>query len=184
MRAVFLTTAACLAVSALVGCNQPAASKDAPSGEAAKGASSGQLPETTAGAKPAAATDASAEASSTPSTTASSQTAPPPARRAYTPVAILREDNPGRARQIRCQVGPSAETDCTFTPLFGDGSFQLDGPDIALRMIITDGEGSLFEVISPEERVPIGSFYRRDTRDRACWVEVEKTSAPSRVCAR
>lgn len=183
MRALFLTTA-CLALLAQAGCSQPATSKDAPSAGASDTASSGQPPATTAGAKPSAATDASADTSGTPAKAAAVQTTTPSARQAYMPVAISREDNPGRARQIRCQVGASAETDCTFTPLFGDGSFQLDGPDIALRMIITDGDGSLFEVISAEERVPIGSSYRRDTRDRACWVEVEKTSAPSRICAR
>lgn len=172
MRANFLTAAACLASLALVGCNQPAASKDAPSAKAADTAASEPLPVTSQGAKPAAATDDSTDAGGSPS------------RQAYTPVAVSREDNPGRARQIRCQVGAAAETDCTFTPLFGDGSFQLDGPGIALRMVISDGEGSLFAVMSAEERVPIGSFYRRDSRDRACWVEVEKTSAPSRVCAR
>jgi len=110
--------------------------------------------------------------------------AAPQSRLGYTPVPILAEENPGRARQIRCQVGSAPETACTFTPLFGDGSFQLDGPDIALRMIISDGEGSLFEVFGPERRVPIGGSYRRDTRDRACWLANETTSAPSRVCAR
>lgn len=182
MRALMLTTAAVVTAFALAGCGQPA--QEAPAADIAETAATDKLPAPTTGAKPPAATDVAADASAVPGKAAAPQTAAPRTAPAYTPVTILREDNPGRARQIRCQVGAAAETNCTFTPLFGDGSFQLDGPDIALRMIITEGEGSLFAVISPEERVPIGSFYRRDSRDRACWVQVEPTSAPSRVCAR
>lgn len=184
MRALILTTAACAAALALTGCNQSAASEDAPAADAVEKAAPEKVAPASDVAKPPAATDASADAAAPAPGKTASAPPPPPSGQAYTPIAVLREDNPGRARQIRCQVGSGRETDCTFTPLFGDGSFQLDGPDIALRMIITEGEGSLFAVISPEERVPIGSFYRRDSRDRACWVQVEPTSAPSRVCAR
>lgn len=183
MRALILTTAVWAATLALTGCDQSAASEDAPTADAAEKAAPEKVAPASAVAKPPAATDASADAAAVPGKAASAPPAPSSGQ-AYTPIAVLREDNPGRARQIRCQVGSGRETDCTFTPLFGDGSFQLDGPDIALRMIISEGEGSLFAVISPEERVPIGSFYRRDSRDRACWVQVEPTSAPSRVCAR
>jgi hypothetical protein len=102
----------------------------------------------------------------------------------YTVIPVAPSERSGRTRQIRCSVGQMRETNCSFTPLFGDGSFQLDGPDIAYRLIISDGEGFLFAVFSRDERVPVGGAYRRDQRDRACWVAVEDSPAPSRICAR
>ncbi|MBX9707326.1 MAG: hypothetical protein K2X61_05255 [Caulobacteraceae bacterium] len=102
----------------------------------------------------------------------------------YTVIPVAPSERSGRTRQIRCSVGQMRETNCSFTPLFGDGSFQLDGPNIAYRLIIDNGEGYLFEVFSRDERVAIGGLYRRDNRDRACWVAVERTPAPSRICAR
>ena len=169
MRLAVLAAATFAALS-VTGCGQAKGSVDAPSAEAAEVAP----PATTPAAKPSAAV----APVSAPTVPARAQTA------AYTPVPISAEDNPGRARQIRCQVGTDPETNCTFTPLFGDGSFQLDGPDIALRMVISDGEGGLFEVFGPDERVSIGGTYRRDPRDRACWIANEDTPAPSPVCAR
>ncbi|CAL1692400.1 hypothetical protein MMB232_02566 [Brevundimonas subvibrioides] len=172
MRSIILA-AACVAGLTLTACSQAKGSVDAPTADEAT--------------TPAPAEDTGATASK-PGTPAppvpTAPTAAKPQATAYTPVPISRDDQPGRARQIRCQVGSAPETDCTFTPLFGDGSFQLDGPDIALRMVISDGEGGLFEVIGPEERIAIGGTYRRDSRDRACWIANEETPAPSRVCAR
>jgi len=107
-----------------------------------------------------------------------------PETSAYTPVPITADDQPGSARQVRCQVGSAAEATCTFTPLFGDESLQLDGPDIALRLVVIDGEGTLFEVFGPERRVGIGGTYHRDPRDRGCWIANADSSAPSRICAR
>ena len=170
MRLAVLAAAAFAALT-VTGCGQAKGSVDAPSAEAAEG----EPPAPTPAAKPSAAV---APAS------ASTSAKPPVQAAAYTPVPISAEDSPGRARQIRCQVGTDPETNCTFTPLFGDGSFQLDGPGIALRMVISDGEGGLFEVFGPDERVPIGGTYRRDPRDRACWIANEDTPAPSKVCAR
>ena len=66
---------------------------------------------------------------------------------AYDVVPVSPDERSGRSRQIQCSVGRMTQTTCTFTPLFGDGSFQLDGPDIAVRLIIDGSEGSLFEVI-------------------------------------
>jgi hypothetical protein len=100
----------------------------------------------------------------------------------YTPVPVAADERSGPSRQIRCSVGQRDETACTFTPLFGDGSFQLDGPDIAVRLLIIDGEGSLFEVFGPERRVPVGGTYIRNPRDRACWITT--SDGPSPVCAR
>jgi hypothetical protein len=168
MRLAVLAAAAFAALT-VAGCGQAKGSVDAPSAEAAEA----EPPAPPPAAKP-----------STAVAPASGPAMSPTQAVAYTPVPISAEDNPGRARQIRCQVGTAPETNCTFTPLFGDGSFQLDGPDIALRMVISDGEGGLFEVFGPDERVPIGGTYRRDPRDRACWIANEDTPAPSPVCAR
>ncbi len=103
-------------------------------------------------------------------------------QRGYSVVPVAPDERSGRSRQIRCRVGDMAETACTFTPLFGDGSFQLDGPGVAVRMIIDDGTGYLFEVFGPERRTAVGGAYIRNTRDRACWVATE--GGPSPVCAR
>lgn len=161
MRTMILAMA-CMAGLVLSACGKAESSVDAPGADAAEP------------------TAASAEGPAAPP----ARTAPATQRAAYTPMPISAEDNPGRARQIRCQVGTDPETNCTFTPLFGDGSFQLDGPDIAYRMVISDGEGGLFAVFGPEDRVPVGGTYRRDARDRACWIANESTPAPSPICAR
>ena len=116
--------------------------------------------------------------------TAAAEPAPPVAapQQNYTVVPVAADERSGRSRQIRCSVGQMRETACTFTPLFGDGSFQLDGPGVAVRLIITNGEGSLFEVISATRRVPVGGTYVRNPRDRACWIAT--SDGPSPVCAR
>lgn len=105
-----------------------------------------------------------------------------PTVQAYTPVPVAADERSGPSRRINCSVGEMHETTCTFTPLFGDGSFQLDGPDIAIRLIISDGEAYLFEVIGPTRRIAIGGVYTRDPHDRACWVS--KDGGPTPVCAR
>ena len=138
MRTMILAMA-CMAGLVLSACGKAEGSVDAPGADAAEPAAADAGQPT---AKPAAAPPAPTSAK------------PPAQTAAYTPVPISAEDNPGRARQIRCQVGSDPETNCTFTPLFGDGSFQLDGPDIAYRMVISDGEGGLFAVFGPEDRVP------------------------------
>ncbi len=74
----------------------------------------------------------------------------------YTRVHVTADERSGPSRQIGRSVGQMRETACTFTPLFGDGSFQLDGPDIAVRPAISDGEGGLFAVSGPGRRVPVG----------------------------
>lgn len=168
-----------LAALVLTGCGQAQGSADAPVADTAATAAAAEKPAAGAAAKPSTpAVVAAPSAGAKPAAPAAQRTA------GYTPVPISAEDSPGRARQIRCQVGTDPETGCTFTPLFGDGSFQLDGPDIAYRMVISDGEGGLFAVFGPDDRVPVGGTYRRDTRDRACWIANEETPAPARICAR
>lgn len=101
---------------------------------------------------------------------------------AYEVVPVAPDERSGRSREIQCSVGQMAETTCTFTPLFGDGSFQLDGPGVAVRLIIDGTEGSLFEVFGETRRVPVGGVYIRNPRDRACWITT--SDGPSPVCAR
>jgi hypothetical protein len=116
------------------------------------------------------------------SAVAGSGAPPPAAQQNYDVVPVAPDERSGRSRQIRCRVGDMAETTCTFTPLFGDGSFQLDGPGVAVRMIIDDGTGYLFEVFGPDRRTAVGGAYIRNPRDRACWVATD--GGPSPVCAR
>lgn len=103
-------------------------------------------------------------------------------QRGYTVVPVAPDERSGRSREVRCRVGEMAETRCTFTPLFGDGSFQLDGPGVAVRLIIDNGTGYLFEVFGPDRRTAVGGAYIRNPRDRACWVATD--GGPSPVCAR
>lgn len=103
---------------------------------------------------------------------------------AYSPVPIGAEDQPGTPRQVRCQIGASPEQDCTLTPLFGDESFQLDGVNVALRMVVTENEGALFEVMGPEHRVPIGGLYRRASTSDPCWTSGEVPEHLSPICVR
>ena len=118
-------------------------------------------------------------------TATSGAATPAPAQskgQAYSVVPVSPDERSGRSRQIRCSVGQMRETACTFTPLFGDGSFQLDGPGIAMRLLIIEGEGHMFEVFGPTRRVAVGGVYIRNPRDRACWITT--TDGPSPVCAR
>lgn len=103
---------------------------------------------------------------------------------AYVPVAIAAEDEPGTPRTVRCQVGDSPETDCTLTPLFGDESFQLDGKDIALRLVVTGNEAGAFAVISPEHRVAVGGLFRRPSASDPCWTADEAPPGLSPICVR
>jgi hypothetical protein len=102
---------------------------------------------------------------------------------AYTPIAIDEADEPGTPRQVRCQIGDAPEQDCTLTPLFGDDSFQLDGENVALRMVVTGNEGGLFEVFGPEHRVPMAGVYRRSSPSDPCWV-ADDAAGPSPICIR
>jgi hypothetical protein len=102
---------------------------------------------------------------------------------AYTPVAINDADQPGTPRQVRCQIGDNPEQDCTLTPLFGDESFQLDGENVAMRMVVTGNEGGLFEVFGPEHRVPMAGVYRRSSSTDECWV-ADDAAGPSPICIR
>ena len=59
---------------------------------------------------------------------------------------------------------------------------SFDLPGVAVRLIIDDGTGYLFEVFGPDRRTAVGGAYIRNPRDRACWVATD--GGPSPVCAR
>lgn len=103
---------------------------------------------------------------------------------AYSRVQIDPADEPGTPREVLCQIGDEPEQTCILTPLFGDDSFQLDGDGVALRMVVSGNEGGLFEVISHEQRVPVGGVYRRSSASDPCWVAERSSSSPSPICLR
>jgi hypothetical protein len=93
------------------------------------------------------------------------------------------EERRGPTRQARCRIDDEAERPCAFTPVFGDGSFDIEMPDRQLRLIVNGDEAAPFELIG-ERRIPIVGLLRRDSQDRACWVAEEPGLGLDRVCAR
>lgn len=109
---------------------------------------------------------------------------PAPVAKVETKTAAGQEaERRGPARQARCQIDREAERPCTFTPVFGDGSFDIEMPDRQLRLIVDGDEAAPFELIG-ERRIPIVGLLRRDPQDRACWVADEPGLGLERVCAR
>ena len=103
-----------------------------------------------------------------------------------TPDAVSPEDRSGPSRQVKCRLDNGIVEPCRFTPLFGDGSFNIELNEGRELRIVVDGErGWLFVALTPDRRVPMGSFHR-DEKDRACWVADEPlslTRPPDRICA-
>lgn len=93
------------------------------------------------------------------------------------------EERRGPTRQARCRIDGEAERPCAFTPVFGDGSFDIEMPDRQLRLIVDGDEAAPFELIG-ERRIPIVGLLRRDPQDGACWVAEEPGLGLERVCAR
>lgn len=89
----------------------------------------------------------------------------------------------GSTRQAACRIDDEPEQECAFTPLFGDGSFDIDMPDRQLRLIVDGDEAAAFEVIGAR-RIPLPGLMRRDSKDRACWVAQDQELGLQRVCAR
>lgn len=87
------------------------------------------------------------------------------------PDAVSPEDRSGSSRQARCKIDNDSLVPCRFTPLFRDGSFNIELPKGRELRIVVDGErGWLFIPMSPEQRVRILTGYHRAKVDRACWV--------------
>lgn len=89
----------------------------------------------------------------------------------------------GPTRQARCQIDDEPERPCALTPVFGDGSFDIEMPDRQLRLIVSGEEAAPFELIGTR-RIPLAGLLRRDPQDRACWVAEEPDLGLDRVCAR
>ncbi len=89
----------------------------------------------------------------------------------------------GPTRQARCRIDDQPERACAFTPVFGDGSFDIELPDRQLRLIVSGEEAAPFELIG-RRRIPLAGLLRRDPQDRACWVAEDPELGLERVCAR
>ena len=93
------------------------------------------------------------------------------------------EERKGPTRRARCQIDDEPERPCDFTPVFGDGSFDIEMPDRQLRLIVSGSEAAPFELIGTR-RIPIVGLLQRDPNDPACWVSDDSDAILKRVCAR
>jgi hypothetical protein len=89
----------------------------------------------------------------------------------------------GLTRQARCRIDDEPERACDFTPVLGDGSFDIVMPDRQLRLVIEGNEAAPFELIG-QRRIPIVGLLQRDPGDPACWVSDDPDAILKRVCAR
>lgn len=92
-------------------------------------------------------------------------------------------DRSGPSRRATCRIDDGPARRCIFTPLFGDGGFQIDLPDRALRVVVAGERARVFEVFGPEKRVQVAATFRRDAVRRACWVSGRGDSDPRSICA-
>jgi hypothetical protein len=99
---------------------------------------------------------------------------------------VTKGDRSGPPRRARCRIGAGPVQPCIFTPLFGDGSFNIEPKDGNDLRVVRDGDHAwVFSVFGPNKRVPVGGTYHRDKADRACWVADAPNSEPDpgRICA-
>lgn len=96
---------------------------------------------------------------------------------------VPKQDRSGPPRQAHCRIDGEPVQRCVFTPVFGDGSFdiKLNG-DRELRVMIDGTNASVFEVLGPQKRVPLMWRYRRDPADQACWVSDRQSVSPKTIC--
>lgn len=97
---------------------------------------------------------------------------------------LAQGERSGPTRRARCALGSGPDRPCSFTPLFGDGSFHLVTGQREVRLLIEGTMGDAWEVISTERNVPIGQDYVRDPEDRACWITEDANADFERICAR
>jgi len=98
-------------------------------------------------------------------------------------LAAREEEKKGPTRQARCRINDEPEQPCAFTPVLGDGSFDIEMPDRQLRLIVSGSEAAPFERVG-ERRIPIVGLLQRDAQDAACWVSDDPDAVLKRVCAR
>jgi hypothetical protein len=96
--------------------------------------------------------------------------------------SIAPEDRSGPTRPARCEIDGKPARPCQFTPLFGDGSFDILLADRQQYRVVIDGEhASVFVVMGPQKRVPLTWPYHRDAVRRACWV-TDADDSPQSIC--
>jgi hypothetical protein len=95
---------------------------------------------------------------------------------------VANEDRSGPTRQAWCQIGNEQVQPCRFTPVLGNGSFDIALPHRELRLVIDARRGNVFEVFGPERRVLLPSRYHRDSVRSACWLSDIVEEDPSKIC--
>lgn len=99
------------------------------------------------------------------------------------PDEVAPEDRSGPSRQARCKIDDGPARRCRFTPLFGDGSFNIEvGRDQEWRIVVDGHLGHLFEVAGPTKRAPVWGNYRRDAVKHACWLRTGSGDGPRSIC--
>jgi len=99
---------------------------------------------------------------------------------------VARVDRSGPSRIATCQIDRGPQSRCVFTPLFGDGSFQvdLDGTDArSLRVVLDGHKARAFEVFGPAKFVAMLWTYHRDPTRPACWITDTKDVETQSICA-
>ena len=98
--------------------------------------------------------------------------------------AVAPEDRSGRSREAQCRIDSGSREKCRFTPLFGDGSFNIELPDGNEYRVVVRGEDAwAFVVMGPQKRIRLWWKYHRSAEDRACWVTDDKLGMPHSICA-
>ena len=96
---------------------------------------------------------------------------------------VASEDRSGPSREANCRIDDKPMQRCLFTPLFGDGSFEIElNADRALRVVVDSARASVFEVFGPEKRVRLMWRYHRDPLHCACWVTDMTDVEPRSIC--
>lgn len=166
-KSFYVASAALVALALLAGCDRP------PAGEAAREDQANAI------AAPAAApagVEGQGQQAGAPNAMMGTQR-----KRAS---SLEREqEKRGPTRQARCRIDDEPERACAFTPVFGDGSFDIEIADRQLRLIISDGEAAPFELIG-QRRIPMVGLLQRDPRNPVCWVSDDPDASLKRVCAR
>lgn len=102
--------------------------------------------------------------------------------------AVSEVDRSVPSRRAKCQIDSDPVQPCRFTPLFGDGSFNIElSPRRQLRLVISDGRALLFVGVAPDKQIRTDVVLHRDQRDRACWVadakrDLSLAGPPNRIC--
>jgi hypothetical protein len=103
--------------------------------------------------------------------------------------AVAEAERSGPSRVARCRIDNEPVQRCRFTPLFGDGSFDIELSERRQLRLVISGRGALLFVgISPDRQIRTEVVLHRDDHDRACWVAAHPLNSrlpgpPRRICA-